>query len=482
MSAGAAARIGAALDASERLTALRAGLAGELPSGAWIVGGAVRDALAGRVVDDIDLVTDGDVPAIARRVAGLLGGSAFELSSEFETWRVSGPGNAWTVDVVAPRAATLEADLRLRDLTVNAIAVPLAGGEPVDPTGGIEDFEAARLRAAFDGAFEADPLRMMRAARIAATFSLEPDPATIALIRASSGRAAEPAPERRFAELKAMIAGERPLRALELLDELGLTPVVLSPLAALRGVVQSPNHHLDVHDHTIEVLRRWLAVEADLEPYAGAVAADVESALGEPLADGLTRREGIRFAAILHDIGKPATRSEHGGLISFRGHDRIGAEMVTDFCRGLHTSSRFAGYQAALTRHHLVLGFMTHERPLDRRRVWEYLSLTGSEALDVTMLTIADRLSAQGAGVPAEAITAHLDLAREMLAEIVAWERRGPPTPLLSGAEIAELLGIEGHAIGAAVAELSAAQFAGEIVDRAGAEAHLRSWSANARA
>jgi len=479
VSAGAAARIEAAFAASERLVALRAGLRLGSTINAWIVGGAVRDALANREVDDIDLVTDGDVPEIARRAAALLGGSAFELSREFETWRVSGPGNSWTVDVVALRAATLEADLRLRDFTVNAIAVPLSGGEPIDPTSGVEDFEARRLRAAFDETFEADPLRMMRAARIAATFSLEPDAATVALIRASAGRAAEPAPERRFAELKAMIAGDRPLGSLEMLDELGLTPAVLPPLAALRGVVQSPNHHLDVHDHTIEVLRRWLAVEGDLEAYAGAAAAEVGAALAEPLADGLTRRDGIRFAAILHDIGKPATRSERGGVVSFRGHDRIGAEMVAELCGDLHTSSRFADYQAALTRHHLVLGFMTHERPLSRRRIWEYLDLTGREALDVTMLTIADRLSAQGAGVPAEALTAHLELAREMLAEIVVLERHGPPRPLLSGAEIAELLGVEGAAIGEAVGELRAAQFAGEVGDRSEAEAHLRSWSAS---
>ena len=131
-------------------------------------------------------------------------------------------------------------------------------------------------------------------------------------------------------------------------------------------------------------------------------------------------------------------------MVSFRGHDRIGAEMVAELCRDLHTSGRFADYQAALTRHHLVLGFMTHERPLGRRRIWEYLDLTGREALDVTMLTIADRLSAQGAGVPAEAIAAHLELAREMLAEIVVLERRGPPRPLLSGARDRRAAGSRG--------------------------------------
>jgi hypothetical protein len=150
--------------------------------------------------------------------------------------------------------------------------------------------------------------------------------------------------------------------------------------------------------------------------------------------------------------------------------------MVVELCRGLRTSRRFADYLAALTRHHLVLGFMTHERPLSRRRIWDYLARTGREALDVTMLTIADRLSAQGTGVPAEAIEAHLDLAREMLAEIVELERTGPPTPLLAGDEIRELLGVEGAEIGAAVRELAAAQFAGEAPDRAAAERQLLQW------
>ena len=478
MSAGAGERIEAALVADERLRALRSGLAEIGEAQIWVVGGAVRDALAGRSIDDIDLATDGDVAAIARDAARLLGGSPFELSDDFATWRVSGPSAAWTLDVAALRETTIEADLGCRDFTVNAVAVALAGGEPIDPTGGIADLDRGILRPAFAGAFEADPLRMLRAARIGAGFALEPSRETIELIAASAPRAAEPAGERRFAELRAMIAGERPLASLGLLDRLGLTAVVLPQLAALRGVSQSANHHLDVYEHTIEVLRRWLEVERDLERYAGRSAPAVEVALAEPLADGLTRRDGIRFAAVLHDIGKPATRTEQGGRVGFRGHDRVGAEMVADLCRELRTSGRFSDYLAALTRHHLVLGFMTHERPLRRRRIWEYLSVTGREALDVTLLTVADRLSAQGSGVPEQAIDAHLELSREMIAEIVELDREGPPEPLLDGRESAALLGAEGERIGEAVRELAAAQFAGEVDDRAAAEAHLRDWSA----
>lgn len=478
MSGATTERIEAALAADGRLRDLRSGLDDLGGAQIWIVGGAIRDALSGRPIDDIDLATDGDAAAIARDAARLLGGSPFELSDDFATWRVSGPDGAWTLDVAALRETTIEADLGLRDFTVNAVAVPLAGGEPIDPTGGIDDLEQAVLRPAFGGAFEADPLRILRAVRIGAAFELEPSAETIELIAASASRAAEPAGERRFAELRAMIAGQRPLASLELLDRLGLTAVVLPQLAALRGVSQSANHHLDVYEHTIEVLRRWLEVEDDLERFAGESAPAVALALTEPLADGLTRGDGIRFAAVLHDIGKPATRTDQGGRVGFRGHDRVGAEMIAELCRGLRTSRRFSDYLAALTRHHLVLGFMTHERPLSRRRVWEYLSLTGAEALDVTLLTVADRLSAQGSGVPERAIDAHLALAGEMIAETIEFDRQGSPRPLLDGREIAALLELEGPRIGEAVRELAAAQFAGEVADRGGAEAHLRAWSA----
>jgi putative nucleotidyltransferase with HDIG domain len=467
---------------SPLLSGVRAALA-EGPAGAggrWLVGGAVRDALLGREIDDLDIAVEGDASATARALAGALGGAAFELSDEFETWRVGGPGGAWTVDVAALRAPSLEADLALRDFTVNAIALPLASGaapEPIDPLGGAGDLREGVLRLAAPSAFDDDPLRLMRMARMAAEFGLTPDDATLAAAKQRAARAAEPAGERRFAELRGMMAGADPLRALALLEEAELTPVVLPQLAALRGVGQSANHHLDVYDHTIEVLRRWLEIEQDLPTYAGTVAAEVEAALAEPLADELTRRDGIRFAAILHDVGKPATRTERDGFVGFRGHDSVGAEMILELGRELRTSRRFARYEAAIAEHHLVLGFMTHERPLPRRRIWDYLSLTGREALDVTMLTVADRLSARGAGVPEAAIEAHLDLAREMLAEIVALERDGAPAPLLDGTAIGELLEVSGPLIGEAVAELAAAQFAGEVETRDDAERHLQEWS-----
>ena len=248
-------------------------------------------------------------------------------------------------------------------------------------------------------------------------------------------------------------------------------------LEALRGVEQGPNHHLDVHGHTLAVLERTLEVEADLDRFAGDRAAEVRGLLAEPLADEMTRGTALRFGALLHDIGKSRTRGEHDGYVTFIGHDRAGAEIVGGLCERLRASRKLTQHLQALTLHHLRLGFLVHEAPLPPRRVHEYLRATEPVAVDVTLLTVADRLSARGAGplASAEMIEAHLALAREMVAAALDWRRDGPPAPLLRGDELAAELGIaEGPELGELLAELEAAQYAGEVTTRAGAVERAR--------
>jgi len=466
---------------SERLSAApvvelaRAALSDE--EGVWIAGGAVRDAALGREVDDLDLAIAGDPGAGAKAIARQGGGHAFELSAEFATWRAVAVDDAWQVDLTALRGETIEADLAERDFTVGAVAVPLSGGEPIDPHGGLEDLERGLLRTVGPRSFASDPLRLLRAARLAAELGLEVAPDTLALARSEASRAAEPAGERQLGELRQLVGGTDPLRGIALLGELGLTAVVLPELAALHGVGQGPNHHLDVHDHTIAVLERTLEIEADLERFAGERAPEVGALLAEPLADEMSRGTALRFGALLHDIGKPATRSEKDGYVTFIGHDGDGAELVAGICGRWRASRALRRHLQGLTLHHLRLGFMVHEAPLPPRRVYDYLRATDPVSADVTLLTIADRLSARGSGPFAtdEAIEAHLALAREMLGAALDWRRDGPPQPLLRGDELAAEIGLsEGPELGQLLAELEAAQYAGEIADRQAALEHLR--------
>jgi hypothetical protein len=187
---------------------------------AWIVGGAVRDALLGRPVLDLD-VACGDPRAAARRYAQRFGGAPFPLSERHGAWRVVEAGSEETVDFT-PLPGGIEDDLATRDFTLNAIAVPVAGGEPCDPYDGRGDLERRVLRAVSDGVFEADPLRLLRAARLEEELDLHLDEHTESLLRASATLVTRPAGERILGELRRLSpAGFRRLHDLDLLEPLG---------------------------------------------------------------------------------------------------------------------------------------------------------------------------------------------------------------------------------------------------------------------
>ena len=155
----------------------------------WIVGGAVRDRLLGRDTTDLDLALAGDPEPAARAIARAVARPAFELSGAFGAWRVVARGHSWHVDVVRLRDDDIDIDLAARDFTVNAMAEPLAGGELIDPHGGRADLEARRLRMVSAAALADDPLRTLRAARLATELELAIDPETAAAVRARAPRA-----------------------------------------------------------------------------------------------------------------------------------------------------------------------------------------------------------------------------------------------------------------------------------------------------
>ncbi|MEX2194495.1 MAG: HDIG domain-containing metalloprotein [Thermoleophilaceae bacterium] len=463
-----------ALDGQAPVRAVRAAL-GER-EGVWIVGGTVRDALLGRDVSDVDLAVSGDAEPAARAVAAAVRGPVFSMSDDFGTWRAIDREGGWVCDVSPLQAPTLEGDLALRDFTVNAMAVPLAGGDPVDPQGGRADLDAGVLRVLGPEAYERDPLRPLRLARLATELPLAPEPETERLTAAAAPQVTRASAERVFAELRRIVVAERALHGLELAERLGLMKAVLPELHDLQGVEQSSYHHLDVHEHTREVLREQVALETGLEELFGELAPRVESVLAQPLADELTRGQALRFGALLHDIAKPATREVRpDGRVTFMGHDSLGDEMIAAICTRLRTSTRLREYIGALARHHLVLGFLVHQRPLAPRTVYHYVKRTEPVAVEVTVLSCADRRATRGRNAE-EAIATHLELARELMAAALAWREQGPPTPLLRGGALARELDIEpGPELGRLLAELEAAQYAGEVTTRDEAVAHARS-------
>ncbi len=458
-----------------------AALAASHPT-AWLVGGAVRDRRLGRASSDLDVALAGDAREAARQLARSLDAHRFALSDAFGAWRVMARDRRWQVDLLPLMGETIEDDLARRDLTINAIAEPLGGGPPVDPFGGVADIAARRLRMVSPTAFRDDPLRVLRLARHACELGFAIEPATLATARESAAGLSGVAGERVFGELGRVIRTERASEGIVLIERLGATAVVLPELDALRGVRQSAYHHLDVHDHTLLVLEETIALQRDpAGPLGEALGAPVSALLAEPLADGLTRGDALRLGALLHDIAKPQTRAESAeGRVSFLGHDAEGAEAVLAILRRLRASERLANHIAALARHHLRLGFLVHEVPLSRRAVYDYLRACEPVEVDVSLLSIADRLATRGRGADV-AIDRHLALARELIADALQWRARRPRPPVNGDELVAELGLAPGPQLGELLRELEQAAYAGEIASRADALACARELLASGR-
>jgi putative nucleotidyltransferase with HDIG domain len=429
-------------------------------SRSWIVGGALRDELLGREVTDIDIVVEGDPERAARELAKELRGPVFRLSEAFGAWRVVDRREGRVYDFAPLQGETIEDDLAKRDFSVNAMARPSEGDELIDPLGGCADLEARTLRVLGPAAYESDPLRPLRLARFAAELGFTPDAETERLTAEAAPRVAEASGERVFAELRRLVLAPGAVQGLDLADRLGLLRAVLPELVDLHEVEQSHYHHLDVYGHTIEVFERLVELER------GATG-ELREVLDEPLADELTRAEALRFAALLHDIGKPATHQvREDGRVTFMGHDRLGEQMVRAVCRRLRTSERLCRFLEGVTRHHLVLGFLVHERPLDRRAVYRYLERTSPVEVEVTLLSVADRLATRGKNAE-RAIDAHLELAEKLMPAALEWRRSGPPRVPVRGDELAAELGIDhGPELGRLLDQLAEAAYAGEATDR----------------
>jgi tRNA nucleotidyltransferase/poly(A) polymerase len=381
-----------------------------------------------------------------------------------------------TVDVTARRGGDIVADLGERDFTVNAMAIPVAGPEDdvVDPFGGLGDLSGRRMRLVSERVFTADPLRLMRLARIAHELGFEVDADAERAARRDAHLADRAAGERIYAEVRRLIAPDHPDAAIRLLDRLGVLEVVLPEAAPMRGCEQSPFHHLDVFEHTLQVLDAVADISAHPGHYLPRHAESLSHALGETVGDDLDQRTAIRLAVLFHDIEKPSTRTvAEDGRIGFMGHDRKGAETTGRVLKRWRAATSTIRFCALLVAEHLRLGFMVHDRPLDRRDGYRYLRATAPYARASVVVSLADRFATRGVRARQSYVRAHAETADELLTLIAELEQEERP-PLLRGDEIAELTGASGAQIGGLVDALAEEQAAGTVTTREEAVAFVR--------
>ncbi len=465
--------------------------------GAWLVGGAVRDALAGdeHSSRDWDIVaTDGE--RWARQAADALSLPLVKISSNHDVWRIvlaDGQIDIWPLP-----DRDIEHDLSRRDFSVNAMAVPLdqlhnpfrvgeqineIAANLIDPFGGRRDLAARRLRLVSDSAFRDDPIRMLRAVRLEAEGGWRPDGNVRAAMRRDATLIGRSAAERQWDELQRILLSVRLPWALRRLQQSRLLDNIFPELAACRGVDQRPVHRRDVYWHQLDALR-WLAqldgqLDVELEGQRGAqrpLRAVRSATLNRELQPLLKSREvaarlrewrlPLRLATLLHDIGKPGTRqTDAGGATRFFGHSELGAELAEQRLRQLRLPSRLIDQITLLITHHLRPG-QVHSpgsTPTDRALHRFHLAL-GDAATPLCWLFLVDSLATVGADV---LLPRWPDYVRHV-ARIVAWQPRQPraASHLLNGREIMAATGIApGPLVGQLRDRIDEAAAVGDVTD-----------------
>jgi|CXWL01.1.fsa_nt_gi tRNA nucleotidyltransferase/poly(A) polymerase len=477
----------------ERVAAVAAvlGAAGADLERVWIVGGAVRDALLGRPVHDLDLATAGGGLNLARAVADQLGGAFYPLDESRGCGRAVLPGAGgadaarFEVDVTDLRASSLAGDLAERDFTINAMAVPLANLQViVDPLGGRGDLAARRVRATSAAALAADGVRGVRGVRLAAQLGFAVEAATRAWIRAAAPHLHAVAAERVGAELLKCFAAPGTATALADLLALDLLTIMVPEVAPLLGLTQSPPHRHDVWDHTLQVvasaerLRDLVAGDLPADDYEAVVAATLaplrtacEARLGRRL--GVDRPAGplLEVAALFHDAAKPTTRSVGpDGRIHFYGHEVRGAEVASARLLALRFSRDETAFVAAVVRHHLRPRQLDRSEPLPPRELHRFHRATDGVGVEVGLLSLADNLTKYAARGQLAAWQQLVSRVGELLAAF--FERHAEvvaPPALLGGRDLLALGMTPGPAVGELLAALTEAQAVGEVGDRASA-------------
>lgn len=456
----------------------------------WLVGGAVRDAVLGRPLVDLDFVVDGDALVMARRVADRLGADYYPLDPQRGTGRViqqSGEGSRRTLDFSSLRAADIEADLRARDFTINAMAVALDDPERLlDPTGGIQDLKDKTLRACSPRSISDDPVRALRAVRLATEFNLHMEPTTVYQAGEAAATLAAVSPERSRDEFMRMLDAARPGRSVRLLDHLGLLAVLCPELKALRGLLQPPPHALDAWDHTLAVVDRLgdllgvLGPVHDEEAAADLVLGQAVVRLGRfrrPISEHLDRslsegrrvRQLLFFAALYHDAGKPSTRTvEPDGRIRFLGHEQVGGRMAAERGRALRLSHAEVERLSNGVLHHMRPALLEAAPSITSRAIYRFFRRTGDAGVDAVLLSLADFLATYDPPPPHGAWARRLDACRLLLEAYFEWPRENlEPKPLVRGDDLASALGLDpGPTIGWLLERVREAQAVGEVSTR----------------
>jgi tRNA nucleotidyltransferase/poly(A) polymerase len=476
----------------------------------WLVGGAIRDAALGRATSDLDLAC-ADARALAARLARAFRGTLVTLDEKNAVYRLVLPAARGTalkqIDVAGLMGKTIHEDLQRRDFTVNAVALEIGvalsptlnAKSFLDPREGLKDLAAGLIRAEIESNLTDDPLRLLRAFRIAAQLDFAIEPATLKAIHRHRRLVRDPAPERVHAELLSLLAVPGASSWLKRMDECGLLTELFEELEPARRCAESYYGPGGVLIHTLDVCARVDFLLSNLRKIYPGLAPDLEEHIAA--RGGAPFRGLLMLSALLHDVAKPETARQIGDRLRFFEHDTRGAVVTEKILRRLRLSREQIDTASAIVRHHLRPGHLASGGPLTERAVYRFFRDLGKDAPGLLIVcwgdhasympearlkrllktAVADPIRSDLSRLKPEETRKtmrHLQLVSELLRRWRALKRAPEPERLLDGRDVMKLLKIPpGPKVGELLERVREAQAEGVVRSREDAVAlisHLK--------
>jgi poly(A) polymerase len=455
----------------------------------YLVGGFVRDALLGRETADIDIAVGADVLEIGPQLADSLQGKFVLLDEINRIGRIILPD--WTIDV-ASFNGKIEDDLKRRDFTINAMAVDLQqlisekqNTVLIDLFGGRLDLDRGIIKMVSATIFRDDPVRLLRAQRLAAELDFTIDRQAEAEMEKAAPLIATVPGERVREELLRLLNASHGGQVFADMEKWGLLTALIPELLPLKGVEQPKEHHWDVFEHSLKTVSAadfilhhgaWEYQEQNilaLVPWTEATAEYFDL----PVSSGSTGRSLLKLAALLHDIGKPQTKAlDENGRIRFLGHPETGAAAVESILERLRFSTKEVRLVTLMVKYHMRPTQMSQDTMPTARAIYRYFRDTGDAGIDTLYLSLADHLAARGPGLLPDQWEYHTGLVAYVLKQHSRQKETGP-VKLVDGNDLINVFGMKpGTQMGALLEEIKEAQAAGEVTDREAALEYVRKY------
>lgn len=434
-----------------------------------LVGGFLRDYLLNRSSCDFDFAVSKDALKIAKEFADTIKGAFILLDEDFECARVvkKKKGIPQVYDFANYRADSLENDLALRDFTINTLTLNIRTlNEKTELDDKIEDIKRARkdiqsgrIKRISVRAFRDDPLRMMRAFSLHANLGFRIELSTLNQIRKDKKLLNHVSAERIREELFKVLESSRTAETIKKMDKIGLLEVIMPQISVMFDCTQGGYHHLDVWPHSIEAVVQFEKLIKELKDKK-----ELQDYLSETIGGGHSRRAIIKFALLLHDIGKPDTKQKDGARFRFHAHEHVGASITKSIAKMLKISVKERYALEDMVRWHLRPGYISNFKTASKKMMYRYFRDTKDEAAAIALLSMADQRATRGPLTSDHDQQHHAQICSLLIDEYFINKNKTPIIPLINGDDLIKNLKLKPSALFATILnEVNEAQSLGKI-------------------